>query len=270
MEQNFQWAGEVDDTTALEVGRFFGAQSIVSGTVSQIGRAYRMTIRALNVQTSQVQGQYNRNISRSRTITSLMSARGGRPNYPASNNPIYESPGQGSGTSGSGQGAAGQATAGSTTAGSAARQPVHRNGTYTFWPRPQAHRQGRDINAYLEKIKVRGGYFNMYFVSVPRGTSGELPDMGNWAAYGAKAFIQDLDQPTRRPVQAVNSDRQYQNGYTYAYTVWTFPNHGMTRFSFTQTGGDGYEDRANMIIVLEEIDMREISEQYGIEEIVVR
>ncbi|MCL2802312.1 MAG: CsgG/HfaB family protein, partial [Treponema sp.] len=33
-EQNFQWSGEVDDRTALEVGRFLGAQTIVSGAIS--------------------------------------------------------------------------------------------------------------------------------------------------------------------------------------------------------------------------------------------
>ena len=75
-EQNFQWSGEVDDRTALEVGRFFGAQTIVSGRISELGDRYRMSIRALDVQTAQVQGQYNRNINASRTITALM--RGGR------------------------------------------------------------------------------------------------------------------------------------------------------------------------------------------------
>ena len=71
-EQNFQWAGEVDDNKALEVGRFFGAQTIVSGRVSQIGSRYRLTIRALEVQTARVQGQYNQNIAAGATITELM------------------------------------------------------------------------------------------------------------------------------------------------------------------------------------------------------
>jgi len=71
-EQNFQLSGEVDDNLALSIGKFFGAQTIVSGRVSQVADRYRMTIRALEVQTAQVQGQYNRNITAGKTITALM------------------------------------------------------------------------------------------------------------------------------------------------------------------------------------------------------
>jgi len=76
-EQHFQWSGEVDDRTALEVGRFFGAQYIVSGAISELADRYRMRIRALNVQTAQVQGQYNRNIATGKTIIALMRSRSG-------------------------------------------------------------------------------------------------------------------------------------------------------------------------------------------------
>ena len=40
-EQNFQLSGEVDDNTAIEIGRFFGAQTIVSGEISSFGGQYR-------------------------------------------------------------------------------------------------------------------------------------------------------------------------------------------------------------------------------------
>jgi len=70
-EQNFQWSGEVDDTSAMEIGKFFGAQTIVSGTISRLGTGYRIRIRALEVQTAQVQGQYNRNIAASPMITAI-------------------------------------------------------------------------------------------------------------------------------------------------------------------------------------------------------
>jgi TolB-like protein len=76
-EQNFQWAGEVDDNLALEVGKFFGAQSIVSGALSALGNRNRLTVRALEVQTAQVQGQFNRNIDASATITDLMRSGSG-------------------------------------------------------------------------------------------------------------------------------------------------------------------------------------------------
>ena len=75
-EQNFQLSGEVDDKLALSIGKFFGAQTIVSGKISQVGDRYRITIRALEVQTAQVQGQYNRNIAAGATITALMGGNG--------------------------------------------------------------------------------------------------------------------------------------------------------------------------------------------------
>ena len=75
-EQNFQLSGEVDDKDALIIGKFFGAQYIVSGAFSELGERYRMRIRALNVQTAQVQGQYNRNIAAGATIAALMRSRG--------------------------------------------------------------------------------------------------------------------------------------------------------------------------------------------------
>jgi len=75
-EQNFQYSGDVDDNLAVSIGKFLGAQIIVSGRFSQIENRYRMIIRALDVQTAQVQGQYNRNISAGSTITALMRSGG--------------------------------------------------------------------------------------------------------------------------------------------------------------------------------------------------
>ena len=71
-EQKFQMSGAVDDKDALEIGKFFGAQTIVSGALSSLGAKYRLTIRALDVQTASVQGQYNRNIDSSAVINSLI------------------------------------------------------------------------------------------------------------------------------------------------------------------------------------------------------
>ncbi|GHV61379.1 hypothetical protein AGMMS49587_05340 [Spirochaetia bacterium] len=73
-ELNFQWAGEVDDNSAQEIGKMVGAQTIVSGAISKLGDNYRMRIRALEVQTAQVQGQFNRNIPSGATITALMNS----------------------------------------------------------------------------------------------------------------------------------------------------------------------------------------------------
>jgi TolB-like protein len=78
-EQKFQMSGAVDDKDALAIGKFFGAQTIISGAMREIGTRYRLTIRALSVQTAQVQGQYNRNMSISETLTDLANSGGSRP-----------------------------------------------------------------------------------------------------------------------------------------------------------------------------------------------
>jgi TolB-like protein len=75
-EQKFQMSGAVADQDALRIGQFFGAQTIVSGVMRDIGSRYRMTIRALSVETAQVQGQYNRNMVISETLAALASSGG--------------------------------------------------------------------------------------------------------------------------------------------------------------------------------------------------
>ncbi|MCL2185461.1 MAG: DUF1566 domain-containing protein [Treponema sp.] len=76
-EQNIQHSGEVNDRDALAIGKFFEAQFIISGAISELADRYRMRIRALNVQTAQVQAQYNRNISAGKTIMALLKSSSG-------------------------------------------------------------------------------------------------------------------------------------------------------------------------------------------------
>ena len=71
-EQNFQMSGDVDDSEALAIGRFLGAQTIVSGSVRNLGSGHRITIRALDVRTARVQGQYNRNIDASARVADIL------------------------------------------------------------------------------------------------------------------------------------------------------------------------------------------------------
>jgi len=87
MELKFQLSGEVDDKSALEIGKFLGAQTIVSGTISELGDRHRMCIRALNVKTAEVQGQYNRNTAAGKTIAALM--KGGSSAGRQSSNTVY-------------------------------------------------------------------------------------------------------------------------------------------------------------------------------------
>jgi len=93
-EQKFQMSGAVDDKDALAIGKLFGAQTIISGTMRNIGGRFRLTIRALAVQTAQVQGQYNRNMPISQTLAGLANSGGGSSasgatTYGASSTPTY-------------------------------------------------------------------------------------------------------------------------------------------------------------------------------------
>jgi hypothetical protein len=75
MELGFQMSGEVDDATAQALGRIAGAQIIISGAVSRIGDLYRLRVRALSVQSAQIEGQFNRNISSNPTIEALVQSK---------------------------------------------------------------------------------------------------------------------------------------------------------------------------------------------------
>ncbi|GHU11687.1 hypothetical protein FACS1894151_11370 [Spirochaetia bacterium] len=55
-EQNFQMSGEVDDDTAVSIGKIAGANVIVIGTVDGEGNLRRLRLRALDTQTAQVVG----------------------------------------------------------------------------------------------------------------------------------------------------------------------------------------------------------------------
>jgi hypothetical protein len=55
-EQNFQMSGEVDDETAVSIGKFIGANIIVTGRVDGEGNLRRLRLRALDTQTAQVVG----------------------------------------------------------------------------------------------------------------------------------------------------------------------------------------------------------------------
>jgi TolB-like protein len=72
-EQNFQYSGDVDDASMVDLGRMLGAQSIVSGSLTEIDNTYRIVIRVLNVQTAAVEVQYRAAIIGDRKVKSLLS-----------------------------------------------------------------------------------------------------------------------------------------------------------------------------------------------------
>jgi curli biogenesis system outer membrane secretion channel CsgG len=53
-ELEFQMSGDVSDETAQRIGQMTGAEIIISGGFSQIGSEYRLSIRAIGVETGRV------------------------------------------------------------------------------------------------------------------------------------------------------------------------------------------------------------------------
>jgi hypothetical protein len=64
-------SGEVSDESAQNIGQMLGAQSIVSGAVGKMGSLYRVQVKAIEVQTAGVQGQWSRNVPNGATIAAL-------------------------------------------------------------------------------------------------------------------------------------------------------------------------------------------------------
>jgi WD40 repeat protein len=74
-EMNFQLSGEVSDESAQAIGKLLGAQTIVSGAISRLGNYYRLRVQAIGVETAEIQGQFNRDITGSRRIVDLIQSR---------------------------------------------------------------------------------------------------------------------------------------------------------------------------------------------------
>ena len=55
-EHNFQISGEVDDETAVSIGKFAGANIIVTGRIDGEGNLRRLRLRALDTTSAQVVG----------------------------------------------------------------------------------------------------------------------------------------------------------------------------------------------------------------------
>ena len=70
-ELNFQMSGEVSDESMQSLGRTLGAQSIISGSLTELSGQYRIVIRVLNVETGMVEVMYRDNI-RIDAITSAL------------------------------------------------------------------------------------------------------------------------------------------------------------------------------------------------------
>jgi TolB-like protein len=71
-EFDFQFSGEVGDDSMQELGRMLGAQSIISGSLTDMGGFQRIVIRVLNVQSASVAVQYRANIVSDSIVAALL------------------------------------------------------------------------------------------------------------------------------------------------------------------------------------------------------
>jgi len=82
-----------------------------------------------------------------------------------------------------------------------------KEGTYTFEPRPQATQAGVPVNAYLDRVEVRGNSVTFYLNAQPTGSGGMWGAAGGWGntSHMARIFLQNLDNQARPPLASVNA-----------------------------------------------------------------
>ena len=72
-EMNLQLSGEVSDESAQAIGKKLGAQSIVSGTLTNMGSYYRFRVRVINVETAAIQTQVSLDLRNDAQVSFLLS-----------------------------------------------------------------------------------------------------------------------------------------------------------------------------------------------------
>jgi TolB-like protein len=55
-EQDFQFSGEVDDNSAVSIGKMLGASIVLTGSISGSGSTRRLRVKALDVMTAEIMG----------------------------------------------------------------------------------------------------------------------------------------------------------------------------------------------------------------------
>jgi len=245
-EIDFQYSGEVADDSMQAVGRRLGAQSIVSGSLAEIGRnMYRVVFRVLNVETAVVEVHHRANIVADSLVLALL--EGGRTSPTGSPQhsraaqtpvtlvvqPAVQAPVEQTGQVEAPQPVATPATAPVVVA--QAPEPRLANGTRTFHPRPQAYQGARAVHAFVEYVVVRNEYMTIRIRPGPTGDVGAVVGGTNINMFGFREWsrvqLQDLDRP-ERTFTPVQGDQTRSN--TWNRGGWlTFRNVNATRFSLT-------------------------------------
>jgi hypothetical protein len=76
-EQGFQLSGEVDDESAKSIGKLLGAGAIVTGSLTDLGDVYSLTLKAINIQTATVAVSYLADLIKTTRIETLLATRDG-------------------------------------------------------------------------------------------------------------------------------------------------------------------------------------------------
>jgi curli biogenesis system outer membrane secretion channel CsgG len=53
-EQDFQYSGDVDDNSAVSIGKLLGASIVITGSISGSGSTRRLRAKALDVKTAEI------------------------------------------------------------------------------------------------------------------------------------------------------------------------------------------------------------------------
>jgi len=217
-ELGFNMSGAVSDSSMQEIGNMLGAQAIVTGTLSNVGDLYRVMFKVIMTESAAVSVQYPADIMNDRRVQTLLAQGGG------SKAVAYGVAGEG-GSSGASvtpasteQSAPALASVAPVAAVPAvAAVPV--NGTYTFWPRPQAMQAGLPAEIWIPQIIVTKEFIVIFFAG---GPSGDFSD-GRGRIYfnpwreANNVQLQDLDSPARfyKPV----SINYHSNGGGALYSM---------------------------------------------------
>lgn len=73
-EQGFQLSGEVSDESAKAIGKMLGAGAIVTGSLMNLGDSWRLTLKAINVETATVAASFPADVANDARMQFLLKA----------------------------------------------------------------------------------------------------------------------------------------------------------------------------------------------------
>ncbi|MCL2243970.1 MAG: hypothetical protein FWC03_05805 [Treponema sp.] len=205
---NRRTTDDISDADARQIGRNLNAGYVITGALVQVSGNYRFRTKMIYVSNGTVQASSDILIADNAQLRQLLGIAAA---VPAPQAPAV---------------APVQTPAPQTPAPAAIPAPTSvRNGTYTFYPRPQATRAGVGVDAYIVKIVVQGRYMVIYLTNLARGMGGRAHP-GYW--YLSNDLLTNLDRPSQT-YQKV-SHRDNPDGNNSGETL-SYENVTATRFS---------------------------------------